>query len=146
MPAGLLPNVGIADQLSYILSATITGVLPWSMLMFKNNIVPTKDTVLADLVESDWSGYSRLSLSRGVWMTPVVTGNCARSTWGTDPQVWIPSGGAGQKVYGVAYLDITTGRLRFVQRLDTPDIVDVEVGVPISILPAYTLTSAACGS
>ena len=144
MPAGLIPDEGIGDVLEYILSRSVAGVLPWTLIFFVNDIVPDADTVLADLDEATWSGYTRLTLDRPTWTTPNVLSGCAHSTWGTVPQVWFVTGGPVETIYGYAYVDFTMGVLRFVQRLDDADIAPVEIGGKVSILPAYTLTSAEC--
>ena len=52
----------------------------------------------------------------------------------------------GQTVYGFALADPGTGQLRFIQRFDDDDIVPLESGGRISLLPTLTLTSAACSS
>lgn len=144
MPAGLLPNEGIAAQLEYILKASISGVLPWELMFWVNDIEPDHDTVLADLQEATWSGYSRLTMDRANWTTPTVHDGCAHSTWGTEAVVWYVTGGPTETIYGYAYVDASAGVIRFVQRLDPEDIRPVEVGGKVLLLPAYTLTSAEC--
>jgi hypothetical protein len=144
VPDGLLPDEGIGAQCEYILKRSIAGVLPWQLIYFVNDIVPTSATVLDDLEEASWGGYTRLTLDRDQWQTPTVHSGCAHSTWGTDAQVWFVTGGPTQTNYGYAYIDFTAGVIRFIQRFDDADIEAVTVGGKVSILPAYTLTSAAC--
>jgi hypothetical protein len=144
MPAGLLPDEGIAKQLEYILSAPIAGELGWKLLFFVNDIIPTRATRLADLVEATWGGYVRLTMDRDRWTVPTVTNGCAKSTWGTQNVSWTCTDGKNQTNYGYAYLDWTRGVLRFVQRFDANDIRPVVTGDRVLILPTYTLTSAEC--
>jgi len=144
MPDGLLPNEGIGDQLEYVLKRSVAGVLPWQLIFFTNDIVPDADTVLADLVEATWSGYSRLTLDRSEWTTPEVNDGCAHSTWGTDPQVWYVTGDSDETNYGYAFIDYTSGVIRFIQRFDDDDIQPVTPGGKVTLLPTYTMTSAAC--
>lgn len=144
MPAGLLPQEGIGDQLEYILRANISGVAPWQMIFFKNNVIPDENTVLADLEEADFGGYMRLTMTRATWTSPTLSGHCATSTWGSDAVVWSVTGGPPQTLYGYAYIDFTSGVIRFVQRFDDADISPIVVGGQITLLPQYTLTSAAC--
>jgi hypothetical protein len=145
MPAGLLPSEGIGAQLEYILSAPITGVLSWLLVLFVNDLVPDADTVFADLVEASWPGYSRLQLARDGWTTPTVWGGCATSTWGTEPLVYnVGPVSPGVINYGAAYFDGTTGLLRWVQRFDDADLFALVPGGQFSLLPTYTLTSAEC--
>lgn len=144
MAAGLLPDEGIGDVLEYILQRSIAGVLPWTLILWVNDLIPDADTELADLVEATWGGYSRVTLDRATWTTPDVDHGCAHSTWGTTPQIWYVTGGPVETIYGYAYVDFTAGVLRFIQRLDDADIAPVSVGGKVTILPAFTLTSAEC--
>jgi len=144
MPAGLLPNEGIAKQLEYILKSPISGVLPWELIFWVNDIVPDADTVLADLTEATWGGYSRLTLDRSLWTGFTVSDGCCHATWGMVAQTWYVTSGPTETIYGYAYVDYTTGVIRFIQRLDEEDIRPVEVGGRVTILPEYTLTSAEC--
>jgi hypothetical protein len=147
MPAGSLPDEGIAAQLSYILSATISGVLPWQLMLFVNDLTPDATTILADLTEATWPGYSRVTLDRGTWTTPTVLAGCATSTYGTVPQTWYV-GVLSSPVtnYGAAFVDASSSVLRWVQRFDDADIAPITTGGRFLYLPQYTLTSAACGS
>jgi len=144
MPAGLIPNEGLAVTLRELLGAVAPGVLPWQMMFWKNNIVPTVNTVLANLTESDWGNYSRLTLSRDGWTVPTVVAGCAHSTWGTEPTVWTVTGGPAQTPYGYAYVDVELGVIRFVQRFDDEDIEPIIVPGVVKVLPEYTLTSHEC--
>lgn len=144
MAAGFLPNEGIGDQLKYILSAPIPGVLSWEMWLFRNNITPTPATILDDLEEANFQGYSRATLDRESWTEPVVNDGCAHSTFGTDPLVWTVTGGPEQTLYGYALVDPGNGVIRFIQRFDDADIFALTVGAKVKVLPRYTLTSAEC--
>jgi hypothetical protein len=144
VPPGLLPNEGIADQLSYIISAPISGVLPWELMLWTNDLVPDADTVLDDLEEAIWYGYHRVSMDRSTWTVPTVNDGCAYSTLGTDPIVWTNGSSGSVTNYGVAYVDESSGVLRWVQRFDDDDIRALAPGEKFTLLPVYTLTSAEC--
>jgi len=144
MPDQLLPNEGIAQQLASILSAPIPGLLPWTLILWVNDITPDADTVLGDLVEATFPGYARATLSRADWTVPVVHSGCAHSTWGTDPILWFVTGPTSDVVYGYAMVDLILGVLRTVQRFDNADIQPLAPGQRIALLPEYTLTSAPC--
>lgn len=146
MPAGLLPDEGIGDQLTYLLSVPITGVTSWALLLWTNDVQVDNTTVLADLTEAMWGGYTRATLDRALWNTPVVEQGCAMSTWGDVPLRWTMSGTDPVTNYGCAYLDILRSKLRFVQRFEDADIRELKPGDEFKLLPRYTLTSAACGS
>jgi len=144
MPAGLLTNEGIGQQIDNILRTPISGQLPWSMIFFTNDIVPDFDTVLADLTEATFGGYTRLTLTRSVWTSPVIADGCAHSTWGTDAVIWTVTSGPLETIYGYAFIDVLGGLIRFVQRYDDADILPLTIGTKITLLPQYTLTSAEC--
>jgi hypothetical protein len=147
MPAGLLPDEGIADQLSYLLSATISGVVPWQLVLWVNDITPDYDTVFSDLTEATWPGYSRQTLTRANWTAPTVNMGCATSTWQETPIIYyVGSVSPGTINYGAAYYDPGAGVLRWVQRFDDTDLNPISTGGQFQLLPQYTLTSAACTS
>lgn len=144
MPDGLLPNEGIGALLQYQIQSTISGVLPLRFVFFVNDLVPTATTVLADLVLSSFGGFTPFDLSRAEWTDPIVSGNCAVSTWGTDVLEWTFTSGPLETIYGYAYIDYAGHLLRFVQRFDDADIQTVVVGEKIRLLPRFSLTSCAC--
>jgi len=144
MADGLLPNEGIAAQLQYLLQSPISGVLPWRFVFFVNDITPTPATVLDDLVLSTFGGFTPFDLSRADWTDPIVTGNCAVSTWGVDVLSWTFTSGPLETIYGYAYIDYAGHLIRFIQRFDPADIQTVVVGEKIRLLPRYSLTSCSC--
>jgi len=144
MPEGLIPNEGVGPTLLELLGAVAPGVLPWQMILWKNDYVPTVATTLANLVPCDFEGYAPAMLERDQWTTPTVNAGCAHSTWGTEPIVWDVQGGPLQTPYGYAYVDLGAGVLRFVQRFDDEDLEEIIIPGRVKVLPEYTLRSAAC--
>lgn len=144
MPAGFLPDEGIQFQLECILKRPLPGILPWTLILFVNDLNPDFDVTLDDLEEATWSGYSRVTLDRSNWTTTSVADGCAHAVWGNDAIVWYVTGGPVQTNYGYAYVDFTTDEIRFIQRFDAEDIRPVQVGGKVTLLPMYTLTSAEC--
>lgn len=145
MPDGILPDEGIGDQLEYIIRRAIMGVLPWELRLWVNDIEPDHETVLDDLQEATFYGYSRVTMGRDQWTVPVVNEGCAKSTWGVYPYQWNVTGGPVETVYGYAMVDVVEGVIRFIQRFDDEDITPIVIGEKVKLLPVYTLTSAACG-
>lgn len=144
MPAGLIPNEGLGPTLQELLGAVVPSVLPWELMFFVNDLVPDADTVLADLTEATWAGYMRLTLSRDLWTTPTVADGCAHSTFTTEATVWYVTGGPTETNYGYAFVDTTSGVIRFIQRFDDEDIEPVVIGGKVVMLPEYTYTSHEC--
>lgn len=144
MPAGLIPNEGLAVTLRELLGAVPPSVLPWQMLLWVNDYVPTAAATLDDLQEAGFQGYARQVLSRDLWSVPTVAAGCAHSTWGVEPIVWTVTGGPVETVYGYAYVDPGESVLRFIQRFDPADVTPIIVPGRVLLLPEYTLTSAEC--
>jgi hypothetical protein len=146
MPNGILPDQGIGAQLEYILKSSITGVLPWELWLWINDLEPDNTTVLEDITEATFGGYHRVTLQRSQWTSPTVNEGCATSYAGTVPIVWTVGTSSPQTIYGCAYVDRSSNLLRYIQRFDDGDIITTEIGMEFSLLPQYTLTSAACGA
>lgn len=144
MPNGILTNVGAPYPLRYWLQQTISGVIDWQMMIWVNDLVPDDDTVYSDLTEATWNGYNRVTLTRSLWTSPVVTDGCAVSTWGTDPYQWYVLGDPLDTPYGWAMIDPIATEIRWVQRFDDADIAPVELGGKFLLLPRITMTSAPC--
>lgn len=141
MPSIVAPNEGLPDLLSYMLSATITGVFPLKLGLFINDIDPDQDTVFADLTEPTWPAYARKSLDRALWTAPVIVDDHAESTYTTAPQVWVNDSSDTDTVYGVFFYDDVAGVLRFVQRFDPGDVREFPPGSKVLYLPRLTLTT-----
>lgn len=146
MAAAILPDEGIAEQLAYILSVPIVGVLPWELMLWTNDYEPSTASVLSDLVEATFLGYSRRTLSRDGWTTPSVDVGCCSSTWGIEPQRYTVEQARGETVYGLAYVDVSSGVLRWIQRFEDADINPLQDAQVLQFLPLYTLTSSECAT
>ncbi len=138
------PNEGLDDQLDYILSANISGVIPWLLVLWLDaDLFPTQSTVYADLTLASFTGYSPVTVDRTLWTPSEIQGNQAVSTWGTTPQLWTPTG-APQTLYGWAMVTQLTPVLRYIQRFPVPLIA--ADGNPVGVLPRVTLsTRGGCG-
>jgi len=145
MPAGLIPDEGLAITLLELLGVIPPSVLPWQLRLWKDDLVPDHATVLADLEECDFAGYARGYLAKEDWSEPTVADGCAHSTNGVDPIVWNVTGGPEQSVSGYAYVDVGWNVIRFIQRFDDDDITPIVIPGTLTLHPEYTLTSAECG-
>lgn len=146
MPEGIIPDEGLDNVLLRILDPSRGGTATWRLILWVNDIEPDHATVLADLVQATWGGYSFVTLDPLKWTTPVITDGCASSDYDTSPLQWWVTGGPTETNYGYALTDPGAGVIRFIQRFDEEDIAPVEVGARVVLLPKYTLTSAACPS
>jgi hypothetical protein len=138
------PNEGLADQLDYILSADIDGVLPWLLMLWTNtDLELSQDTVYADLIEAEWDGYSRVTLGRDEWTDSVIEDDAAMSTWGSAPTMWSVNG-TGAAVYGYAIITPVDSVIRYVEAFGAPWVL--VPGRPVGVLPRVTLTTLAIES
>lgn len=138
-PALVAPNEGLADQLDYILSAPISGVLPWLLILWTNDdLVPAQDTVYADLTEATFTGYSRVTLARATWTAAVISDDAAVSTYDTVPTQWMPTG-APEIVYGWAIITPVDSVIRYIEPFPSP--VTATTGVPLGVIPQVGLTT-----
>lgn len=141
MPNGIVPDEGLVQECTTLVDNQFTQFAAWQLLLWVNDYTPDHTTTLADLTEASFAGYSRRALPAANWTTPVVSGVYATTTNGTTPQVYTNGGGSSVTVFGVAFLDPTTGTLRLVQRLDTPDITAVDPGGTIAVTPRFSYRS-----
>jgi len=141
MPTVVAPNEGLPALLRYMIRETISGVFPWQLILFTNDIEPDQDTVFGDLVEPTWTGYVRIQMDRAEWTSPVIEDDHAVSTWKTTPSVFVNGGGQTEEVFGYAMLDDVAGVLRFIQRFEPGDIREIEPGAALTILPRLTLST-----
>lgn len=144
MPEGIVPTEGAAELLAYILKRAVSGVLPWELMLWTNDIFPDAETVLADLEEATFPGYERATLTRSVWTEPTAANGCAVASWNDVPLQWTVSGPTDETVFGFALVDTVAEVIRFVQRFDAEDLEELSAGKVLRLLPLFTLTSAAC--
>jgi hypothetical protein len=138
-PTLTAPNEGLTDQLDYILSAPITGVAPWYLILWTNDdLVISQATVFADLDEATFSGYGRVTLDRVNWTPSVIADDRAVSTYGLDPVIWTNTGST-YSVYGWAIITPVDSVIRYIQPF--PDEVVLDTGDPVGVLPQVALTT-----
>lgn len=144
MPAGIIPDEGIAATLQRILDPAGASPASWRLTLWVNDLVPDANTVLASLMEATFPGYSFVTLMPGAWTAADVVDGCGKSTYTTTPQTWFVTGPTTETIYGYALSDPGAGQLRFIQRFDDADIQPLVIGNRVVLLPRYSLTSAAC--
>lgn len=133
----ILPNEGKPDLLAYMIKQTISGVNPWSLRLFQNDLTPDANSVEASFEEADWDGYAAVTMERALWTEPTIDNDTAKSTWKTTPTVWTNEDEEEVTVYGCYYTDDDAGVVRGAFRFDTPAVIPV--GLQLSVLPAFWL-------
>ncbi len=102
--------------------------------LFKNNVTPSASTVVGDLTEADYAGYTYESLTWGS-----ATQVSAKGTAVADDVAFEASSGS-QTIYGY-WVTKTDNTLLWVERFATAKTIDSSN--PITISAKFTLSSEA---
>lgn len=110
------------------------------MKLFKNNLMPTPNSVIADFEIADFTGFSTSTAL--VWGTPyyqadgtpvVLAGAKTFIVTSADPVV-------GNTIYGYYITDGAGTALLYSERFDSPVLMAI-VGTGITVEPAFSLQS-----
>ena len=108
------PNKGETELLDKMLKKSDED---FTLKLFKNNIEPSRSTVLGDLIEANFTNYVAKSLTRAKWnnaikVSPVVP--ClyseALSTY-SEEQLWTCGSIVGNTIDGYYIIGATSGKL-----------------------------------
>lgn len=69
----VIPNASDEFILSLILGQKLASSQQY-LKLYKNNHVPTRETILTDLIESDQSGYNSIILNQSNWNIDTISG------------------------------------------------------------------------
>ena len=139
--AAVLPNESLARLLSYWIGQTANVIVPWSLMLYTNDIELGPATVLADLTEATFDGYTRKTLAPASWTAPAVVADEAVSTYTTDPLTWTVGDDSGT-IHGYAVIDATAGKIIGAESIDPP-IEYTPAGV-IGVLPRMVMRGIPC--
>jgi len=85
--------------------------------LYQNDFTPDEDTVLADLVEADFSNYARITPTWGA----ILPDAFGRAVSVADLATFSCDGlGVTNSIYGIYFVDDTAGLLQFVYRFPDP--------------------------
>lgn len=141
----VIPDEGIEPQLMTLLGQQPFGAVPWQLLLFTNDVDPDHTTTFADLVEATGGAYARVTLDPTQWQPPTVTAGMATSLWTSSPVEFSPAGSATWDVYGWAYCDAATNKLKLVyQQAASGSPIHVTAAVPLLIIASYSLMTNLC--
>ncbi len=106
--------------------------------LYTNDLDPDLETVLEDLVEATFPGYSAQIVQQ--WTPPILVGADAAS-YG-DPVLWERSvSGLPQTIYGYYVTAGPTSDLLWAERRAAGPVVVSAAGDPVYLTPALTLQS-----
>ena len=142
--AAVIPSVYLSDALVALLGVADVTAPPWELLLWTADIEPDAATVLADLGEVSWGGYSRRTVQRTDWAAPVVDGACAASTPANAPFGFPFGSGDPETVRGWALWEPVSSRLVLIVRLPEADELTVGPGQTYNLTPSFTLTGGLC--
>lgn len=129
----IVPKEGRLSALEGLRSSPLGSA---ACVLFENDLTPDADTVLADLDEPTWTGYSRLALSG--WSDPALTADDhAVTVAGTV--TWTKTDSGSADVYGYAVIDSDDKILGIERFASAPVSVDQLIPFPLAV--SYLLTS-----
>jgi hypothetical protein len=104
------------------------------MRLFQNNYVPSHATILTDLTVATFGGYVQQNLAGPTIGAALDGGGRAVITW--IDLTFTRTSSPTNTIYGYYVID-ETGRLLWVERFDTPVVVDTD-GIFIKLTPKLT--------
>lgn len=127
------------SALLLFLADTVAGELAAAVVhLYKNDLVPTPNTILADLISADYSGYATKVL--GTAGAPIINSDGAAQVVYPSQQWQHSSGATANTIYGAYVLD-AGGALLYVERFGTPvNMTDATDG--FIYVPVFTNSSA----
>lgn len=111
------------------------------VILYTNNVVPTVNTVLGDLIEADFDGYTMSDTV--VWASPIISSVTGVPVSSGDVKTFASTDPDDQTIYGYALVDETgpPGVLRAVQPFDEPIII--ANGGGLEIVPRFGVDQTA---
>jgi len=128
----VIPNDGKQLWLNWALVSDGSDVEDYVLMLFKNNFTIEDDTVLGDLDEATFTGYSNIVILRTNMSAPFFDGDVAVSECDFVP-TFNCTGGSLQTVYGWGLYSEDTEVLLAGQNFDNPR--DMTVGAKEEIDP-----------
>lgn len=100
--------------------------------LFKNDLSVTESTVVGDITEADFEGYSDLSLTRANWSNPTTVSGEAEISYGqtlnfasTDEEL--------QTVYGLYLTENTNDQLVYIEKFDVAKTIEEGSNLDITL-------------
>jgi hypothetical protein len=97
---------------------------PTDLKLFKNNVTVSPTTVIADLIEADFSGYADISITEASWGGFVTRPDGSAMIMNNTIRTWMPNAATiGNTIYGW-YLVSSLGALLMMGNLPAPAVMD----------------------
>lgn len=134
----VVPNEGKRFLLNMLLKRNVSSADVFIIGLFRNLLVPVRTTVLSDVVEANFAGYTPRMLTRSLWSESSLIDNKAQSNWGSEFIQWYATSGS-QLLYGYYVRDADSNFLLWAQNFSGPKTVTDQD--PILIQPSLQATS-----
>lgn len=116
----VIPNEGAPELLLFTLLGADYGTPAREVGLFVNNYSPDPATTMSSFTEASFTGYSRLALANGSWMTPTIISNRASSTYDAPgPLMWTNGGGSSVTIYGYFVRSTLSGYISWAEKFAT---------------------------
>ena len=130
----VVPN---ASKIAFMfrLADSSNPTVPTTLKLFQNNYTPVAGSVIGDLTEATFSGYTAKTLTGLSVSGSLDSGNRAFATW--TAVSWTKSGATGNNVYGY-YVISAAGALLYLERFDGAPINMMTDGNVLGFTPVFT--------
>jgi len=129
-----MANVVVKTGDLSLLASMIAGGSMFRVNLYKNDVVPTVNTIRADLTAADFSGYLAVDTD---WSTPAINGAGKAQTDCSEGVYTHNGGGTDNTIYG-AFVDNEDGDvLIYAERFPAPILMDAD-GAEIRYTARFT--------
>ena len=128
----VLPDQGEAIAVKALVNHTAPQNL--SLRLYKNDKTPADGDTEANYTVADFAGYASVTLTGGSWV--VVEGAPTEATY-AQQTFTRSSTGAAQTIYGYYLVQVTSGKLVWVERFASA-VVITNAGETIKVTPRIT--------
>lgn len=115
----VIPNFGKQKWLNWALVSDGSDMSDYTLMLFQNDITIADATILSDLVEADFTGYSSVDILRTNMSAPFFDGDVAVSECDFVP-TYSCTGGSLQTIYGWGLVSLDDMTLLAGQNFDFP--------------------------
>lgn len=130
--AGVLTNQGEVVMLEALVNKTAPQDL--QLALFKNDYTPVETTTEADVVETTFTGYGRVTLTPASWA--LVAGAPTQATFAQ--RIFLSSAVQNEFVYGYYLVQAGSGKLVAAERFSDGPYNLTSIGDPVKVTPKIT--------
>lgn len=129
---------GIKANLDSITGKSVTSIGAGKLRLFKNNVIVSNATVIANLTEADFAGYAAVTLTAATWAAAAAAAHVASSQYGASVTFSRSTTGATQNIYGWYLTDAGGTKLYACANFTGAPIPITNSGDNIAVTPTLT--------